>query len=175
MHQAKIKTAAFKTDWGWIAVLATAQGVAAVTLPCGTRQAAEEQLHALVPLSLRTAEGGEAAGVYLERARTAILAYLQGNRQAFDLPLDIQGGTPFHRKVWEALRRIPYGRVRSYGWVAKKVGKPDAARAVGSACGANPLPLVSPCHRVVAADGTLGGFAGGLRMKKRLLTLEGII
>ena len=88
---------------------------------------------------------------------------------------DFHGRTVFHQKVWETLRRIPYGRVRSYGWVARKVGKPQAARAVGAACGANPLPLVVPCHRVVAGDGSLGGFAGGLKLKKRLLVLEGVI
>jgi len=102
-------------------------------------------------------------------------AYLHGKRQEFDLPLDFDGRTVFHQKVWETLRRIPYGRVRSYGWVARKVGKPQAARAVGAACGANPLPLVVPCHRVVAGDGSLGGFAGGLKLKKRLLVLEGVI
>ena len=91
-----------------------------------------------------------------------------------DLPLDLEDNTPFQMKVWQALRAIPYGRVRSYGWVARKIGKPRAARAVGSACGANPVPLLVPCHRVVAGDGSLGGFSGGLLNKRRLLKLEGI-
>ena len=91
-----------------------------------------------------------------------------------DLPLDLEDNTPFQVKVWQALRAIPYGRVRSYGWVARKIGKPRAARAVGAACGANPVPLLVPCHRVVAGDGSLGGFSGGLSNKRRLLKLEGI-
>jgi len=111
---------------------------------------------------------------HLRTARTAIVAYLSGKARSFDLPLDIEGRTPFQVKVWQVLRTIPYGRVRSYGWVARKIGKLRAARAVGAACGANPVPLLVPCHRVVAGDGSLGGFSGGLPNKKRLLKLEGV-
>ena len=81
----------------------------------------------------------------------------------------------FRRKVWKVLKTIPYGRVRSYGWVARKIGTPLGARAVGGACGGNPLPLIIPCHRVVAGDGSLGGFSGGVMTKKRLLRLEGVL
>jgi len=174
MYMEMIKAAAFKTDWGWIGVLATAHGIAAVTLPCRNRHAAEEQLQKARPFPIHFAQRGT-GDRHVQVAKSAILAYLHGKRQEFDLPLDFHGRTVFHQKVWETLRRIPYGRVRSYGWVARKVGKPQAARAVGAACGANPLPLVVPCHRVVAGDGSLGGFAGGLKLKKRLLVLEGVI
>ena len=174
MYMEMIKAAAFKTDWGWIGVLATAHGIAAVTLPCRNRHAAEEQLRKARPVPIHFAQRG-GGDRHVQAAKSAILAYLHGKRQEFDLPLDFDGRTVFHQKVWETLRRIPYGRVRSYGWVARKVGKPQAARAVGAACGANPLPLVVPCHRVVAGDGSLGGFAGGLKLKKRLLVLEGVI
>lgn len=88
--------------------------------------------------------------------------------------MDLGGaGTKFQRKVWRALQRIPYGETRSYAWVAAAIGHPKALRAVGRACGANPLPLIIPCHRVVAANGALGGFSGGLAWKRRLLALEG--
>ncbi len=82
-------------------------------------------------------------------------------------------GTPFQVRVWEELRRIPAGQTRSYGEVARAVGRPGAARAVGAACGANPVPLFVPCHRVLAAGGGLGGFGGGLPLKRALLLREG--
>ena len=91
-----------------------------------------------------------------------------------EVPLDPSFGTVFQRSVWEALRAIPYGQTLSYGALAARVGKPGAARAVGSALGENPLCIVVPCHRVLAAGGKLGGFSAGLDWKRRLLRLEGI-
>jgi len=96
--------------------------------------------------------------------------YLAGERREFRLPLDIRG-TEFQRKVWKAMRQIPYGQVKSYGELARQAGHPGAARAVGSACGANPLPIIVPCHRVVGSHG-LGGYGYGLKLKKWLLRLE---
>jgi len=87
-------------------------------------------------------------------------------------PLDLSAGTDFQRAVWEALRRIPPGQTRGYGEVAGEIGSPRAARAVGQACGANPIPLLIPCHRVLAAGGKLGGFSGGLDWKRLLLKRE---
>lgn len=87
-------------------------------------------------------------------------------------PLDLEGGTEFQRKVWGVLRKITNGRTITYSELAVRVGKPKAARAVGSACGANPIPVLIPCHRVLASNGKLGGFSGGLDWKERLLTLE---
>jgi O-6-methylguanine DNA methyltransferase len=86
--------------------------------------------------------------------------------------MDLSSGTDFQRRVWRALQKIPRGQTRSYGWVARKIGRPKAARAVGTACGANPVPIIIPCHRVIASDGSLGGFGGGLPLKRRLLALE---
>ena len=97
--------------------------------------------------------------------------YFAGKRVDFDLPLAPQG-TAFQRSVWRQLQEIPYGETISYGELAKRVGNPKASRAVGSANGANPLPIVVPCHRVIAGDGTLGGFGGGLPTKQTLLALE---
>ena len=101
-------------------------------------------------------------------------AYFSGERVDFPELLDLAGATPFQREVWETARFIPYGEVRSYGWVAARIGRPKAARAVGQALGRNPLPVIIPCHRVLAGDGSLGGFSGGLEMKRLLLKLEGV-
>ena len=97
--------------------------------------------------------------------------YLAGTRTSFDLAL-APNGTPFQQRVWRALTDIPYGAVCGYGDVARRIGKPGAARAVGQANGANPIPIIIPCHRVIAADGSIGGYSGGLPIKRRLLALE---
>jgi O-6-methylguanine DNA methyltransferase len=174
-------TTIFKTHWGWIGLAATARGVSAVVLPKPTRRAAERELMPGRSLHSVGAYGGTpirteaaTAAIHLKAARAAVEAYLAGKSRSFDLPLDWGDHSPFQMKVWTALQTIPYGRVRSYGWVARKIGKAGAARAVGTACGANPVPLLVPCHRVVAGDGSLGGFSGGLPNKRRLLKLEGI-
>ncbi|MDN5276607.1 MAG: methylated-DNA-[protein]-cysteine S-methyltransferase [Clostridiales bacterium] len=98
--------------------------------------------------------------------------YFQGHRKHFDIPVDIDG-TPFQLKVWKALQSIPYGEVRSYKDIALQIGHPRALRAVGQACGANPVPIIIPCHRVLTASGNLGGFSAGIEIKKALLDLEG--
>ena len=98
--------------------------------------------------------------------------YLAGELMAFRLPYRA-AGTPFQQAVWEQLRRIPYGTTATYGQIAARVGRPGAARAVGGACGANPVPLIIPCHRAVAADGGLGGFTSGVWRKRLLIAIEG--
>jgi methylated-DNA-[protein]-cysteine S-methyltransferase len=97
--------------------------------------------------------------------------YFAGRRTGFDLPLAPEG-TPFQRAVWRQLQDIPYGGTISYGELARRLGNPKASRAVGSANGANPIPIVIPCHRVIGADGKLTGFGGGLPVKQALLALE---
>jgi methylated-DNA-[protein]-cysteine S-methyltransferase len=99
--------------------------------------------------------------------------YFAGERREFDLPIEL-AGTPFQRDVWQALGTIPYGTTLSYAELAAKVGRPTAFRAVGQANGANPVPIVLPCHRVLAAGGKIGGYGGGLPMKRQLLELEGL-
>ena len=111
----------------------------------------------------------------LERSlRADFRSYFSGRKVAFNYPVDTEESTPFQTAVWAAMRKIPYGETRSYGWIAERIGKPRAARAVGNACGKNPLFIVQPCHRVVGADGRLGGFSAGLELKKALLKLEGV-
>jgi methylated-DNA-[protein]-cysteine S-methyltransferase len=97
--------------------------------------------------------------------------YFEGKRQGFSIPLDMRG-TPFQKSVWEALLAIPFGETRSYSQLAKRVGRPNAMRAVGGASGRNPLSIVVPCHRVIGSSGKLTGFAGGLEAKEQLLKIE---
>ena len=89
-------------------------------------------------------------------------------------PLDLSNGTTFQRKVWNTLRKIARGQTKSYGEIARAIGRPKAVRAVGGACGANPIPVLVPCHRVLAANGKVGGFSGGLNWKRELLAREGV-
>jgi methylated-DNA-[protein]-cysteine S-methyltransferase len=98
--------------------------------------------------------------------------YFAGERREFDLPLELAAGTPFQRRVWQELRRIPYGETTTYGELARRLGRPSASRAVGLANGSNPIAVVVPCHRVIGADGSLTGYGGGLRRKRLLLDLE---
>jgi O-6-methylguanine DNA methyltransferase len=99
--------------------------------------------------------------------------YFNGQRQSFETPLDIHG-TPFHLQVWRVLQLIPYGQVQSYKDIAMLIGRPSAFRAVGQACGVNPIPIIIPCHRVLTADRKLSGFSRGIEIKRALLELEGV-
>lgn len=120
----------------------------------------------------REANGGRTpADRFARQAAHELKEYFGGRRKTFAVPLDV-AGTPFQKKVWRALSEIPYGEVRSYGQIARRVGNARASRAVGSANGSNPVAIVVPCHRVISSDGTLGGYGGGLRNKSYLLQLE---
>ena len=113
------------------------------------------------------------APAFIRKLGRQLQQYAMGKSVRWSVPVDLSSGTSFQEKVWRTLTQIPRGQTRSYAWVAQKVGKPNAARAVGTACGANPVPVIIPCHRVIASGGSLGGFGGGLPMKRRLLRLEG--
>ncbi len=108
----------------------------------------------------------------LESCRTELQEYFAGRRREFTIPLDLRG-TEFQLRCWRELLRIPYGETRSYAQLAEAVGSPKGFRAVGHANGQNPIAIIVPCHRVIASDGTLGGYGGGLRIKEELLRLEG--
>jgi methylated-DNA-[protein]-cysteine S-methyltransferase len=110
----------------------------------------------------------------LPEVRRQLDEYLSGRRRDFDLPLD-PWGTEFQRLCWNALQEIPYGETRSYGQQARNIGRPQAARAVGLANHDNPIGVIIPCHRVIGANGSLTGYAGGLEMKRKLLELEGVL
>lgn len=135
----------------------------------------EAEGQALTALYLPNQRAGRAEGAsspLLEEAKGQLLAYFRGERQAFSLPLAPRG-TPFRQRVWKCLLDIPYGAVISYQELARRADSPRGFRAVGQANRFNPLPILIPCHRVVASDGSLGGYAGGLELKEFLLKLEG--
>lgn len=124
--------------------------------------------HRPAPDETRFGDRDDAA---LADAAEQLRAYFAGERTTFDLALD-PVGTPFQLRVWEALREIPYGETRTYGWIAASIGQPTAVRAVGLANSRNPISIVVPCHRVVGSSGKLTGYAGGLVCKRTLLDLE---
>jgi O-6-methylguanine DNA methyltransferase len=127
------------------------------------------------PLLAKLARLGPALGpdaVAVARLREQLEAYAEGQLQTFDIPFRLHG-SPFEQRVWAALQRIPFGETRTYGQLAQELGDANLSRAVGRANGANPVSILVPCHRVIGANGTLTGYAGGLVRKERLLRLEG--
>ncbi|MDE3086378.1 MAG: methylated-DNA--[protein]-cysteine S-methyltransferase, partial [Acidobacteriota bacterium] len=154
-------TATVESPIGPLVLEATAEALTEIRLPDGGRA------------RLR-AEGGASGRepAPMRDARRQLSEYFAGRRRAFDLPLELTG-TAFQRDVWWALADIAYGETVSYAELAAMVGRPTAFRAVGQANGANPIPIVLPCHRVVASGGRIGGYGGGLPVKRRLLALEG--
>lgn len=155
----------FRMPLGWVGAAYSPRGLLAVTLPRNRQGAALRALRGTVTVPLAPGKGYPSLIEDLTR-------YFHGEAVAFHYPLDLRGATPFQRKVWKILLTIPRGKTRSYQEVAISIGMPLAARAVGQAVGANPLAIIIPCHRVIASNGSLGGYAGGLPWKRRLLTLE---
>ena len=152
------------TEIGTIFVIGTENGLSRVVLG---RDEFKEYVSRLN--GARLAEDGK-----VKDSAEEIKLYLQGELKEFQTKLDLSSGTSFQISVWRELLNIPYGKVKTYGQIADKIGKPGAARAVGNAVGANPIPIIIPCHRVVATNG-LGGYSGGIEIKKRLLQTEGVI
>lgn len=128
---------------------------------------------ALTEIRFNAKEVRTDASPVLEQAERELNEYFAGKRKAFSVPVSPKG-TPFQRRIWDALRGIPYGETVSYGEVARRIGSPRACRAAGMANHKNPIPIVIPCHRVIGADGGMTGYGGGLEIKRRLLELEGI-
>ena len=161
-----VHTAQFDSPIGSLRVASTEHGLAYVELPCASGRGLRGWLRRCVP-DARCIDGFAPNRLAISQ----LLEYLEGKRVAFELPLDLRG-TPFQNTVWQALREIPYGETRSYAEIARRVGQPNAVRAVGAANGANPVSLIVPCHRVIASGGKLGGYGGGLSLKARLLAME---
>ena len=164
-----LHTALLATPQGEFLAHFSAEGLAQLDFPTkrarGDAQPADE-----LPVPFRAwAEQTQSA---LLAARTATT---RRNSKPSLPPLDLSRGTKFRLRVWAELRRIPRGDTQSYGEIADELGKRRAARAVGGACGANPIPVLIPCHRVLTANGSLGGFSGGLEWKRRLLAIEGVL
>lgn len=158
-----IRYACFATPLGTVLAAATDKGLCSIKL--GDDRA---QLKRLLGEEFAAAELIEDS---LQELKEKIVAFIDGEASLARVPLDIRG-TVFQRRVWETLRRIPRGETRTYQDIARAIGAPRAVRAVGSACGANPVALAVPCHRAVRSDGGLGGYAWGLQRKRKLLALE---
>ena len=161
----------FQSPLGPMVLAATTQGLAGLWF--------EGQRHLPAPLLAEsTTPGGwptDPDHPVLKRAMQQLTAYFAGQRTPFDLPLDLSGGTAFQQSVWQALLALPPGSTASYGQISSRIGKPTAVRAVGAAVGRNPVSIIVPCHRVMGADGSLTGYAGGLDRKTALLALEGVL
>ncbi len=126
----------------------------------------------LAEIQNRVGRMKEGRSIMLDRWHDALVRYFNGERVCLDGPISLLVGTPFQQKVWVKLKEIPYGETRSYQWVSNQLGMARGARAIGSACRENPLPVIFPCHRVVRQDGALGGYSGGVYIKKMLLGTE---
>ncbi|MEE9285591.1 MAG: methylated-DNA--[protein]-cysteine S-methyltransferase [Dehalococcoidia bacterium] len=154
------------TVLGWVGLVVSTRGLRAATLPHLTRDEALREVTELGALE-------PASAADLGQLPPIIRALAEGQRASPEAAIDWDGLSPFRQAVLEETLRIPAGETRSYGWLARRVGRPRAARAVGRVMATNPLPLVIPCHRVVASDGSLGGYGGGLPLKEALLRAEG--
>jgi AraC family transcriptional regulator of adaptative response/methylated-DNA-[protein]-cysteine methyltransferase len=163
----RIRFAIVPSPLGQLLVGATANGVCTVNLG-DTDAQLERRLRAEFPRALVERDGDGSLAELTGR----VVAHIRGDGPAHDLPLDVRG-TAFQQQVWRALLAIPYGETRSYAEVAAAIGRPTATRAVARACATNPVAVVIPCHRVVRSDGGLGGYAGGVERKERLLVVEG--
>ena len=161
----ELKYITFNTRMGWVGILGSIKGIVRTTLPQPSAQEALKLLGERVNYADRSHNRFDDL---IERFRI----YLSGGNIAFPDGLDLSGATPFQRKVWGITRLIPYAETRSYTWVAEQIKKPGAVRAVGQALARNPLPIIIPCHRVININGRLGGFSGGVEIKRSLLNLE---
>jgi len=161
----QLKYVTFDTRMGWVGILGSTRGVMRATLP----QTSAEEARRLLG---EPADHAGPSRCLFENMIARLRSYFQAERVDFPDELDLVGATSFQIKVWGATRLIPYDNTRSYRWLAAQIARPGAARAVGMALARNPLPIIIPCHRVVNSDGRLGGFSGGLEMKRRLLNLE---
>lgn len=156
----------FNTDMGWLGILGSATGLLRITLPHPSAQEIRQLLGDKINYASWSPHLFQDL---IERLKL----YFGGHKVGFPDELDLSGATAFQREVWEITRLIPYGETRSYTWVAGQIKKPRAVRAVGQALGRNPLPIIVPCHRVLASNGRLGGYTGGIETKRHLLHLEG--
>lgn len=156
--------------WGWFGVAATSHGVCGATFGYADAMEAGKELEEMLE-SLAFADDAGGASI-AEKAVAELLAFFGGEGGTFEVPIALHG-TDFQRAVWHETNGIEYGALTSYQDIAKRIGKPQAYRAVGNALGKNVLPIIVPCHRVIASDGSFGGYTRGLPWKERLLALEG--
>ena len=160
-----IKFTTVNTKFGWVGLVGSEAGLIELILPKSSRKAV------LSEIKESAADAVEDTTEFSDLS-SRLQRYFSGEKVLFSDNIDLNGATTFDRGVWKATADIPYGQTRSYAWVAEQIGRPRAFRAVGGALARNPLPIIVPCHRVIASSGNLGGFGGGLTLKKRLLELE---
>jgi methylated-DNA-[protein]-cysteine S-methyltransferase len=160
-----LKYTTFDIDRGWVGLLGSNYGLLRITLPQPSAQKAAQLL------GDRVKNASWSLAFFADLIKR-LRSYFAGQKTTFPNALDLSLATHFQRQVWQTTRLIPYGETRSYSWVAEQMYKAEAVRAVGQALGQNPLPIMIPCHRVVAKDGRLGGYTGGVEIKRYLLNLE---
>jgi methylated-DNA-[protein]-cysteine S-methyltransferase len=169
MHS-QLAVAYIDTPLGELGLAAGEHGLIAISLG--------KSLDATLPSLLKrrhdNGRGRHDPAQVLKQACQEVAEYMMNAREKFETPLDLSTGTEFQRSVWRRLQRLRFGSSTTYADLAESIGHPESARAVGNAVGANPLPIVIPCHRVLARGGKLGGFSGGLSRKRKLLSIEGI-
>ena len=159
----------FKVPLGWMGLVGNENGVERIFLPGLKKEELRREILEEFPECREDTK-------FLRQSQKELTEYFSGRRRKFAFSLDLARATPFQKKVYDQMRKIPFGEVRTYEWLAKKIGHPRALRAVGGANGKNRWPVVIPCHRIVGRDGRLTGFSapGGLALKARLLKLEGV-
>jgi O-6-methylguanine DNA methyltransferase len=163
----KIKYTVFFVPFGWCGLVKGEKGLLKIFIPELEKKKLNCEIKLIYPSSVYSEN-------FFSIEKSDIIRYFNGFRTEFSFMLDFSGSTLFQRNVWSVTSAIPYGEVRTYGWIADKIKNPEAVRAVGNALGKNPFPLAIPCHRVIKKSGAFGGFSGGTgtAMKARLLALE---
>ena len=156
----------FETDFGWMGIVSSYMGVKSLYLPRASRYEIEDDI------KRRYGSLNIDASSFQDLKRR-LIRYFRGEAVEFNDPVDLTDGTEFSKLVWEAVKAIPRGEVRTYKEIAESICKPRSARAVGRALNANPVPIIVPCHRVIGSDGSLTGFADGLDLKQKMLLCEG--
>ena len=159
----------FQVEQGWMGLVGNEKGIERIYLPGLPKEELRKRIQREFP-------GGQEEESLLKGPKRELVEYFEGSRYRFEMPLDLSRATPFQKKAYQVMLTIPFGEVRTYRWLAEKVGNPKAVRAAGSANARNRWPVVIPCHRIVGSDGRLTGFSapGGLALKEELLRLERI-
>ncbi|MDY6861561.1 MAG: methylated-DNA--[protein]-cysteine S-methyltransferase [Thermodesulfobacteriota bacterium] len=157
----------FKTNLGWCGLVGGKRGLLEIILPMSQKTMVNKYITSKYQAAKINDE-------YFIQLIEKLIRYFKGENVSLYFSLDLSGTTSFQKKVWKKTQIIPYGEVRTYGWISEEMGSGKAARAVGQALGRNPFPILIPCHRVVKGNGEMGGFSNGIDLKKRLLKLEGI-
>ncbi len=158
-----------QTRWGWVGAIFSDKGLRRLTFPVKTECEAKKRLK-------NKGDNGYVQSNKFKGLEKKLVNYFSGKPVSFSCDLDLSGVTQFQREVWETVSKIPYGQAKSYKWVADKMGRKNAYRAVGQALARNPVPIIIPCHRVICKDGSPGGFGGKaaiIKTKLKLLALEG--